>query len=173
MARRDVNPGWPEARSCPKLKYMRTTRILLADKSGILCEAALRLRWMLPDLSPGACAVRSADSSEPLTQWHPDLVLLDPNLDETGAAPKPQTRTSLGASRVLVLSLSYEPEQSEQSVRAAPSRAAHPQKLETGHLASATVEAVEMRNPVLARYASRASPKRPAAPGESGVAQDV
>jgi len=140
---------------------MRTTRILLADKSGVLCEAALRLRWMLPEISTGACTVRSADTSEPLTQWHPDLVLMDPNLDESGAAPIPQTRTPLGASRVLVLSLSYEP---EQVVRA--------QRIEDVHLASATVEAVEMKNPVLARYATPPSPEGLLSLGESRVEPD-
>jgi hypothetical protein len=141
---------------------MKTTRILLADKSGVLCEAALRLRWMLPDISTGACTVRSADTSEPLTQWHPDLVLMDPNLDESGAAPIPQTRTPLGASRVLVLSLSYEPEH-----RARPARS---QRMENSHLASATVEAVELKNPVLARYRLHRVPKIPPL-GESRIAQ--
>jgi len=131
---------------------MKTTRVLLADKSGVLCEAALRLRWMLPDISTGACTVRSADTSEPLTQWHPDLVLMDPNLDESGAEPNPQPRTPLDASRVLVLSLSYEP---EPAVGAAAGRPARFQRIENSHLASATVEAVEMKNPVLARYTSR------------------
>ena len=142
---------------------MKTTRILLADKSGVLCEAALRLRWMLPDISHGACTVRSADTSEPLTQWHPDLVLLDPNLDESGgAAPNPQTRASLDASRVLVLSLTYEPEQ--------PVRPARSQRMENSHLASATVEAVEMKNPVLARYMSHRVPEIPPL-GELRIAQ--
>lgn len=146
---------------------MRTTRILLADKSGVLCEAALRLRWMLPDFSTGVCTVRSADTSEPLTQWHPDLVLLDPNLDERGgASPSPQTRTPLDASRVLVLSLAYEP---EQSFRAAPGRPARSRRIENNHLACATVQAVEMRNPVLARYASRADSDGPPLQGESRV----
>ena len=148
---------------------MRTTRILLADKSGVLCEAALRLRWMLPEISTGACTVRSAGTSEPLTQWHPDLVLMDPNLDESGAAPIPQTRTPLGASRVLVLSLSYEP---EQVVRTAPGLAARAQRIEDVHLASATVEAVEMKNPVLARYATPPSPEGLLSLGESRVEPD-
>jgi len=123
---------------------------------------------MLPDISTGACTVRSADTSEPLTQWQPDLVLLDPNLDESGAAPNPQTRAPLGASRVLVLSLNYEP---QRSVRAAPGRLARAHRTETSHLASATVEALEMKNPVLARYASRAGSDGPALHGESRVAQ--
>ena len=146
---------------------MRATRILLADKSGVLCEAALRLRWMLPDISTGACTVRSADTSEPLTQWHPDLVLLDPNLDESGgASPSPQTRAPLDASRVLVLSLAYEP---DQFVQAAPGRPARSQWIENNHLACATVQAVEMKNPVLARYASRAGSDGPLLQGESRV----
>jgi|GEM_PF-5888513 hypothetical protein len=125
---------------------MKTTRILLADKSGVLCEAALRLRWMLPDISTGACTVRSAETSEPLTQWHPDLVLLDPNLDESGsAAPVSPAKAPADASRVLVLSLSYEPVQPVRPTR----------RMESSQLASATVEAVEMKNPVLARYMSR------------------
>lgn len=127
---------------------MKTTRILLGDKSGVLCEAALRLRWMLPDISHGACTVRSADTSEPLTHWQPDVVLLDPNLDDSGeAASTPKTRTPLDASRVLVLSLSYEPEHTTRPTRT--------RQAENGHLASATVEAVEMKNPVLVRYVSR------------------
>ena len=149
---------------------MKTTRILLADKSGVLCEAALRLRWMLPEISSGACTVRSADTSEPLTKWHPDLVLMDPNLDESGTAPDTQTRAPLGASRVLVLSLSYEP---EQFVRALPGRPARAQQMENTHLASATVEAVEMKNPVLARYAPRRSQEGLPVLGESRVAQDL
>lgn len=147
---------------------MKTTRVLLADKSGVLCEAALRLRWILPDISTGACTVRSAESSEPLTHWHPDVVLMDPSLDESGAAPNPQSRAHLDASRVLVLSLSYEP---EQPARGGASRLARPQRMDHTHLASATVEAVEMKNPVLARYASRRSPEGSPALGESRVAQ--
>jgi len=148
---------------------MKTTRILLADKSGVLCEAALRLRWMLPEISPGACTVRSADTTEPLTQWHPDLVLMDPNLDESGgAAPIPETRAPLDASRVLVLSLSYEP---EHAGRAAQGRLARTQQIESSHLASATVEAVEMKHPVLARYVSRRSPEGLPPLGESRAAQ--
>jgi len=147
---------------------MKTTRVLLADKSGVLCEAALRLRWMLPDISTGACTVRSADTSEPLTQWHPDLVLLDPNLDESGAGPNPQSKAHLDASRVLVLSLTYEPEQPD---RGAKSRLARSRRMDHLHLASATVEAVEIKNPVLARYSSRQSPEGPSALGESRAAQ--
>jgi len=143
---------------------MKTTRILLADKSGVLCEAALRLRWMLPDISTGACTVRSADTSEPLTQWHPDLVLLDPNMDESGAAPGPQPTAPSDASRVLILSLSYEPAQPARATASRPSRS---RRIEHSHLASATVEAVEMKNPVLVRYASRRGSEHLPGLGES------
>lgn len=133
---------------------MKTTRILLADKSGTVCEAALRLRRVLPSLSTGACAVRSADNTEPLTSWHPDLVLLDPDLDESGGAvPEPGTKTSPGASRVLVLTFSYEQaklEQSHQDRSMCP--ASRPQRHPEWHLASATIQSVEMINPVLSRY---------------------
>jgi hypothetical protein len=149
---------------------MRTTRILLADKSGVLCEAALRLHWMLPDLTRGACAVRSADTCEPLTQWHPDLVLMDPNLDESGGVkPIQQSTAPLDASRVLVVSLSYEP---ERATRAAPGRPARSQRIQRSHLASATVQSVEMKNPVLARYAARPDSEMPPAQGESRVAHE-
>src|SRR4030095_440156 len=95
---------------------MKTTRILLADRSGTVCEAALRLRRVLPTLTTGACAVRSADYAEPLTSWHPDLVLLDPDLDESGGAtPEPGTKMQPGASRVLVLTFSYEQTTLERS----------------------------------------------------------
>lgn len=157
--------------AAPDIKHMRTTRILLADKSGVLREAALRLRWMLPDITTGACSVRSAETSEPLTQWHPDLVLMDPNLDESGGAKSnPPGPEPPEASRVLVVSLSYEP---EQATRAARGRRARSKRIEQSPLASATVQSVEMKNPVLARYASRQSPDGLPLLGESRAAQDA
>jgi hypothetical protein len=149
---------------------MRTTRILLADKSGILREAALRLKWMLPDMTRGACTVRSAETCEPLTDWHPDLVLMDPNLDEVGVAkPNPQGTAVPDASRVLVVSLCYEPEQSAGN---APDRPSRSRRIEPSHLASATVQSLEMKHPVLARYASRPGSEPPSAPDGSRAAQD-
>lgn len=121
-------------------------------------------------MTKGACTVRSADASEPLTQWHPDLVLMDPSQDEIGgAAPNPQRPAELNASRVLVVSLSYEP---GQATGLAPDRLAHPERIEQCHLASATIQSVEMKHPVLARYASRPGLEVPPSRVESRAAQD-
>lgn len=122
-------------------KNMKTTRILLADNSGVLNEAALRLRRLLPNLPAGACAVRSAEAQEPLTQWHPDLVLLDPNRDENGAASPP----SQASPRVLVLSLSYEDGPPNLPARSRRSRAKA-----ACHLACVSAQAVEMGAPLAA-----------------------
>ena len=150
---------------------MKTTRILLADRSGILREAALRLKWMLPDMTRGACTVRSAGTFEPLTDWHPDLVLMDPNLDEVGVAkPNPQGTAAPDASRVLVVSLCYEPERSTGN---APGRSSRPRRIERSHLASATVQSLEMKHPVLARYASHAESEGPPAQDGSQAVQDL
>jgi hypothetical protein len=123
---------------------MKKTRVLLADNSGVLCAAAQHLSRMLPNLSTGDCTVRSAEGLEPLTWWHPDLVLLDPNRDEGGGTtPAPQTKARSSASRVLVLSLSYDREVPRLRSR---SRRAQAPAEEHGpwRLASATVQAVEM-----------------------------
>ena len=131
---------------------MKTTRVLLADKSGVLCEAATRLPRILPNFSTGVCTVRSADTLEPLTRWHPDLVLLDPNRDECDeAAPDPHAKARSRASRVLVLSLSYgdKPDAPRQPSRRA-SRGPEAAADEPWYLASATIQAVELEPAVQA-----------------------
>ena len=144
---------------------MKTTRILLADRSGTVCEAALRLHHVLPSLSAGTCAVRSADDAEPLTRWHPDLVLLDPDRNEGGgAAPEPGTKAQPGASRVLVLTFSYGQTELECSPSDQPVRhSSGPRLNPEWHLASATIQAVEMKNPVLSQYQQKRS--RSSSPG--------
>jgi hypothetical protein len=123
--------------------HMKTTRILLAENSGVLSEAAARLRRMMRNISTGDCTVRSADTLEPLTRWHPDLVLLDPNRNECDdATPDPLAKAPSGASRVLVLSFTYDRRPEEET--ASSSTAVPPPGVEEDwHLASATVQSME------------------------------